>query len=87
MKLLPVQYCYFSFRDGGEKHDLRVSVTPSLSLQYTLYINDVSIGTVTDSKTNILLPGERDRAFSFETIWRVYEQLLTKQQFTLPFPG
>lgn len=79
MNPLPIQYCYFSFRHKDEKHDLRVMITPSISLQYTLYIDDMSVGTVTDHDTNILIAAELNKALSFETIDRIYQDLLKRK--------
>lgn len=78
MKVLPFSYCYFSFKSGADKHELRVWVTPSLCLEWKLYINDGEAGRILDGKTNILMPEELDKALSYTNVTSVYVDLLSR---------
>ena len=70
-------YCYFSFTADNDKHDLRVRVTPSLGLEWHLYINDMEIGYFIDERTNTLLQTDLTRALSYANVLTVYNDLLT----------
>lgn len=77
IETLPLHYCYFSFRDGGDKHDLRIWVTPSLNIEYKLYINDHEAGTYLDEKTSILIFTDCKKAVSYDRVIDVYSRLLS----------
>ena len=78
MEKLPFQYAYFVFKNAGLRHDLRVQVTSSLSLEWALSIDDVPVGTFLDTATNVLVIKQLETALSFFNVERVYTILLTQ---------
>ena len=76
MKQLPFYYCYFSFRDGGLVHDLRVRVTPSIGLEWHLYRDHEEIASLSHSGVNILIPEQLAAALSYSNVLKVYADLL-----------
>ena len=76
-EMQPFYYCYFSFRNGGQKHDLRVRVTESLGLEWDLYINDEQVGHYWDEFSNVLIEDRLTARLSYHNIKRVYSDLLT----------
>lgn len=78
---LPFQHAVFVFASLGKpKHELTVRVTPSISLEWQLYINGVEAGYELDTKTNILLPADINRALSFSNVDTVYNRLLSESE-------
>lgn len=75
--MFPLHYCYFSFRHAGNQHDLRVWITPALSMEWKLYINDHEVGTLIDEITNVLIEAQLNAALSYSNVQRVYSELLT----------
>lgn len=70
-------YCSYRFRGhAGLIHVLSVQVTPSLSLEWTLYVNNELVGSLLDDITNILLPERLDKALSYRNVLRIYNELL-----------
>lgn len=69
-------YCYFSFRGDGYKHELRVRVTPSMGLEWHLYVNDQEIGSMVDNTINIAMRDQMAVALSYTNVLAVYDQLL-----------
>lgn len=77
-EMQPFYYCYFSFRNGiDEKHELRIRVTPSLCLEWHLYINDAEVGSYWDEVTNVLIEDRLANALSYNNVKRMYSELLT----------
>jgi hypothetical protein len=71
------KYCCFLFDNG---HYIRVRVTPSLNLEWHLYINDIEVGRHLDETTNILLHKELTGALDYIAVLTVYNDLLPKAQ-------
>jgi hypothetical protein len=76
MNKLPFQYAYFLYKTGAVRHELRVKVTSSLSLEWALYVDDVCLGTFLDTTTNILISTQLENALSYSNVERVYTILL-----------
>jgi hypothetical protein len=71
--------CSFQFGDPhSDRHLLQVWVTPSLSLEWKLYINDSEVGRRLDTETNILLHKELTAALDYIAVLGVYNDILTK---------
>jgi hypothetical protein len=85
MSQLPFQHAVFIFTPLGEpKHELTVTVTPCIDLEWQLYINGVEAGYILNTGYNILLPTDANRALSFSNVTRVYNQLLSEAKKPLP---
>jgi len=85
MSALPFQHAVFIFTSLGKpKHELTVRVTPSISLEWQLYINGVEAGYELDTITNILLIADINRALSFGSVDTVYNRLLSEAKKSLP---
>lgn len=81
MKLF--HYCYFDFRDdSGTKHHLRIRVTSTMGLEYTLYINDSPVAVTIDENINIALPEQLEAALSYANVLRMYRELLSTYTIT-----
>jgi hypothetical protein len=81
MTALPFQHGLFVFVSPGKfKHELVVRVTPSISLEWELWVDGLYVGRYLDTRTNILLTDDINRALSFSNVTRVYNQLLNESQ-------
>jgi len=79
MEPLPIQSIRFVFTSPGKySHILEMTVTPSIDLQWQLYINGVDVAYHLDTKTNILIPANLDRALSWDNVTSVYNTLLAE---------
>lgn len=76
MKQLPFSYAYFSFKTSTDRHELRVWVTPYLSLEWKLYCNDELVGALCDEVTNVLIDEQMAKALCYANINRIYAELL-----------
>jgi hypothetical protein len=84
MAQLPFQHGIFVFTSPGKsRHELVVRVTPSIDLEWLLWVDNVEVGLYLDTGTNILLPDSLNRALSFSNVTRVYGQLLNESKTQL----
>lgn len=63
-------------------HVLSVEVTPSMSLEWRLHVNNKHIGTYLDEVTNILFADRLSAALSYTRVLKVYKELLAGPPIT-----
>jgi hypothetical protein len=76
MELPPFESAYFSFTQDGERTGLRASVTPSLSLEWILYVHGSPRGRMIDLATNILIDSELSAALPYDNVKTVYFEIM-----------